>query len=394
MKNIVQDSEFLKNISPQNISRYLDSAGWNQEQTIADKASIWILRSSQDREDDCEILLPLRSSLQDYTIRLGEVFRTLSVVENRPAIDILNDINNFSADIIRIRVEYPDVTDNTISLSDGVRLFDSTKQLIYAISSSVIYPKPFFQGGRFKAVTDYMEKLRIGQTEPGSYIIKIISPISNQSSNNFEREVIITLFKALNKMNDFPENIEENQQLIEIVDSGISANFCQAILNMSNGVMIEGLQFNLSCSKFIGRPSSIPSEINIHSEIFPKLKKANEKLKSKRVIDYFKNRDRGQNTHSIPVLEKEDNTEVLPTTKIQGNVIRLEWGEEDRKGRVAITTSSIQNKEQEMIVELGRSNYIKAFEANLDQRQVVCTGHFFEEENQLIMRDVRRFSIV
>ncbi|NES67492.1 MAG: hypothetical protein F6K24_20750, partial [Okeania sp. SIO2D1] len=81
-----------------------------------------------------------------------------------------------------------------------------------------------------------MEKLRIGQTEPGSYIIKIISPVSDPLSDNFERQVIEKLFHALEITNNFPDNIEEEEKLVEIVDTGISSNFCDAIMKMSHGV--------------------------------------------------------------------------------------------------------------------------------------------------------------
>ncbi len=110
-----------------------------------------ILPSKQDNEDnDYEFLLPLQSSLQDYAIRISEVLHTLSIVENRPVIEIINEIKNIDADIIRIRVEYPDLTDNTIHLDDGIRLFDSTKQLMYSISSSVVNPRPFFKEAGLK----------------------------------------------------------------------------------------------------------------------------------------------------------------------------------------------------------------------------------------------------
>ncbi len=285
---IIRNSSFLKEINPKYVCSYLNLKGWNQERSIFDRASIWILPSKQDNEDNYyEILLPLQSSLQDYAIRISEVLHTLSIVENRSVIEIINEINNIDADIIKIRVEYPDITDNTIHLDDGIRLFDSTKQLMYSISSSVVNPKPFFSGGRFKKVTDYMKKLRIGQTEPGSYIIKIISPVSDPSSDNFERQVIKKLFHALEITNNFPENIEEGEQLVEIVDTGISSNFCDAIMKMSQGVSKEGIQFNLSCSKNTELPSNIRSEININVDALPRLKEAKEKLKSKRVVTYF-----------------------------------------------------------------------------------------------------------
>jgi len=392
-QEIIRNPNFIKDINPKYVSSYLNLKGWNQEKIIADRASIWILPSKQDNEDNYyEILLPLQSSIQDYAIRISEVLQTLSIVENRPVIEIINEINNIDADIIRIRVEYPDITDNTIHLDDGIRLFDSTKQLMYSISSSVVNPRPFFQGGRSKKVTDYMEKLRIGQTEPGSYIIKIISPVSDPLSDNFERQVIKKLFNALEITNNFPENIEEGEKLVEIVDTGISSNFCDAILKMSQGVSKEGIQFNLSRSKNTELPSNVSSEIKINVDALPRLKEAKEKLKSKGVVTYFHKRDKRRTKKSSPIFQEPSQTESL--YKVEGKVIKLEWGEEDKKGRVTIITSIQGNtQESEIVIELNRADYKKAFEANLNQSLIICTGNLIEEKNQLIIRDVRSFTI-
>ncbi len=237
-----------------------------------------------------------------------------------------------------------------------------------------------------------MEKLRIGQTEPGSYIIKIISPVSDNLSDNFERQVIKKLFHALEITNNFPENIEEEEKLVEIVDTGISSNFCDAIFKMSQGVSKEGIKFNLSRSNNTELPSNFRSEISIDVDALPKLKEAKEKLKSKKVVTYFQEREKGRKRKSSPLFQEPSQTESLD--RVEGKVIKLEWGEEDKKGRVTIITSIQPNTEEsEVVIELNRADYKKAFQANLDQTPIICTGNLLEDENQLVIRDVRAFVV-
>jgi hypothetical protein len=47
MKATIQDADTLKNISPQQVKAYLKAHGWQQQQKMADKASIWTLGNNQ-----------------------------------------------------------------------------------------------------------------------------------------------------------------------------------------------------------------------------------------------------------------------------------------------------------------------------------------------------------
>ncbi|MEM1171855.1 MAG: hypothetical protein AAGJ08_22930 [Cyanobacteria bacterium P01_H01_bin.35] len=124
----------------------------------------------------------------------------------------------------------------------------------------------------------------------------------------------------------------------------------------------------------------------------PKLKEAKKTLKSKRVVTYFQKRDKRRTKKSSPIFQEPSEIESLD--KVEGKVIKLEWGEEDKKGRVTIITSIQENtQESEIVIELNRADYVKAFEANLKQSLIICTGNLIEEKNQLIIRDVRTFAI-
>ncbi|NET46766.1 hypothetical protein [Okeania sp. SIO2B3] len=46
-----------------------------------------------------------------------------------------------------------------------------------------------------------------------------------------------------------------------------------------------------------------------------------------------------------------------------------------------------------IVIELNRADCKKAFEANLNQSLIICSGNLIEEKNQLIIRDVCSFTI-
>ncbi|MBW4506699.1 MAG: hypothetical protein KME64_09330 [Scytonematopsis contorta HA4267-MV1] len=85
MTAIFSDLEKFQNINPQQVEVYLIAQGWQQQQKIGDKASIWTL-------DDFEILLPLKPEIIDFKRRMLEVVETLALQEKRSQIEILGDL--------------------------------------------------------------------------------------------------------------------------------------------------------------------------------------------------------------------------------------------------------------------------------------------------------------
>ncbi len=54
--------------------------------------------------DDDEVLVPLRSDLRDYALRMGDLLRTLAKVEDRSQLSIVADLLVTGADVIRVAI--------------------------------------------------------------------------------------------------------------------------------------------------------------------------------------------------------------------------------------------------------------------------------------------------
>jgi hypothetical protein len=91
MRASVRESSALTALKPLEVASYLRVRGWRQEAEIGDKGSIWVLPASGDR-DEADITLPLRRDLGDFALRMGDVLRTLAVVEQRPETEVLHDL--------------------------------------------------------------------------------------------------------------------------------------------------------------------------------------------------------------------------------------------------------------------------------------------------------------
>jgi hypothetical protein len=89
MAQTILTPDILEGLQTDKISEYLQSNGWQIENRIGDKATVW-------ERGDYEVVLPLRKELRDYVARLLDLLETLQEVENRSKLDILSELINAS----------------------------------------------------------------------------------------------------------------------------------------------------------------------------------------------------------------------------------------------------------------------------------------------------------
>ena len=96
----LRESDSLTALKPLEVASYLRVRGWHQEADLNGKGSAWLLPAAEGREE-ADITLPLQSDLGDFTLRMGDVLRTLRQIEQRPEGEILRDLLTTNSDLIR-----------------------------------------------------------------------------------------------------------------------------------------------------------------------------------------------------------------------------------------------------------------------------------------------------
>jgi len=87
----IRDPEVLSNLQPLQITKYLQSQGWHQDEPRpGDKASFWWF--SNEDGDYFYIDVPLKTEYQDFPLRMSETLNTLEKVEKRSQLEILTDL--------------------------------------------------------------------------------------------------------------------------------------------------------------------------------------------------------------------------------------------------------------------------------------------------------------
>ena len=114
--------------------------------------------------------------LADYARRVMNILETLSKVEQRDDRAILRDLSLASFDLVRVLMP-EDSADGSVSVSSGVTAFQESQNLLLAAACSASRPQRVFRAGSHQEASEYMNSVRFGQTEMGSFVVTLLSPV-------------------------------------------------------------------------------------------------------------------------------------------------------------------------------------------------------------------------
>jgi hypothetical protein len=197
---------------------------------------------------DREVLLPMREDLADYAARMGDIVESLSEVEARDEISIYHDLVRSGFDVVRFRAPNADNA-GTIAMQSGVALYDHAWDVIAAAANAAEKPKRAYRGNNSVRAREYLDTLRLGQTEVGSYVLTVLSPVrpkletdqmhlfpvADESEEPFSRTVTRTLSRSLRAAKNAVEEAVATGKLEPFetaVDAGVSSNLCDAVARL------------------------------------------------------------------------------------------------------------------------------------------------------------------
>ena len=232
-----------ESVTPRGVHAYLAANGWKKLGPYhGNTGDVYCLH-----EDEREaVLVPASVKFADYVTRLMQLAETLGRVENRRQSTVLTDLS--LAEVDRIRVRLPKAhDDSSIPLSAGVGLLDESRKLLLAAACSASRPQRLFRAGRNQKAAAYIDHVRLGQTEPGSFVVNLLAPVTPSltkaesaqmpSLDPFERQVAHMLVSGLRAAREATELVNRGEDVgafEERVCKGVSANLCQATANLIN----------------------------------------------------------------------------------------------------------------------------------------------------------------
>jgi len=377
MKTTIRDRETLESLKPLEIVSYLRSTGWTARRVLPERYSEWTRRNG---DDDYQVVVPL-ARFDDFALRMGELLSTLEVAEARSQIQILTDLSFSNADIVRISSDVAETADGTIPIQDAVTLVQRARDAVLAAACSAIEPRAYFAPRKFDRALEYVRKVKMGQTERGSYTVTVVSKVSpvlqppelpaGDAEEPYERRVIKTFGTGLAKIRAAATQAAATGRLDafeEGIASGISANLCNALVGMiEDREFVRGLDFGFSWSRT--RPlvqEAIPQHVFISPDSFPVIEEAGRRLRE---------------------ISPQEEFELV------GIVVKLDRGIEERVGRVTVL-GFIEDRPHNIRLELSGDDYSTAVTAHDERKLIQARGDLFKEGRSYVLKDPRGIRII
>ncbi len=352
MKATLNDWEALSAISTASVHAYLKSQKWMRFKDFGDRGVVYELN------DKFEVFAPGSHQLADYAEAVSQVISVLAEAEERDELAVYRDLAAADRDLIRFRAPDAD-EDGSIDLDTGVDLVQQCRDALLAAACSASAPKRFYRSGSNAKATEYLKSVRLGQTEHGSFIVTMLSPVPpyleqigqqylspDFVEEPFGRQVTRTLSDATKAVKAAIAEVSRGGNIEAFersVSSGVSANLCAAIAKfVSDG---KGLDFSISWART--RPTA---EVRARTE--------------------FVQSDAAILKEAAKVLRER---EPRQNERIFGFVTRLAREPDAKEGRVSIS-AFIDGKPAAVSVVLDQSLYSVALSAHKEGAEFVLEG--------------------
>lgn len=341
----------LLEIDVKSYSQFLKNNGWKIDSTVNECVNVF----HNENFSDTEIILPLYKNVKGYNDIILNTFSKISSIYSSNYEKTLNAITNTPEDLIKIRIIHKDVKYGSIQLENGIKLIQGAKSLLESTALSTKQKRKLFIGKIPEDINQYVNHLRLGQTEIGSYIINIYSEIRPSSENDlfetstsFDRKVSLQTITAIQKIQEITKDYKKNGNINIFEDSvkdGISANLCKSIIELSGDSKDQNIQLQVGINNNI-KVSDSSYNVYISSA-------------------------------SIPIIEKGYNflidRDFITDIEVVGFVFKLSREEDEEAGVINLATT-INEKTRKVKVYLSETQYEIAINAHRDQKSVIIRG--------------------
>lgn len=379
MKGAIRDKDALRALRPLDAVSYLRAFGWRESGSAPDpeRVSTWVARDQHNEEFEASV--PLDQEFRDYAQRMADLLQVIEAFERRSQFEIFRDIMQSSADVIRIRLVDPELSDGSVPLDEGAEFFHRARDLMLSAACAAVRPKSYYPSRKPDQALDYLRKVRLGQTEQGSFVMTIISRVAPslaapedglfETEDPFERKVTQRLASSLSAVKTAVREAATRatfEGFARVVSHGVSANLCDALVGMAQDV--EGdrnLEFNFtwSANRPLHAMPHVDSRVVLTSDAFPVIKQA---------AKYFKE------------TSPQEDFELL------GPVVKLEQSSPDEPGKVTIA-GFVDGTPKKIAFTLPPQEYATAVEAHRDGQLVSCRGLLTREGKLYKLDDVLDF---
>lgn len=255
MKARILDPVALSAITPAALRGYATFEGWRHVEAHGPNGEVYI--KSSERSGEVEVVLPVKPKLGDYPTVVAQVISIFARESGLDELAVFRDLTHADRDVIRVRSPEAD-DDGSIAIEPGVELVSHARDVLASAACSAREARPYYHVGKIQQVSDYLRRVRLGQTEVGSFVVTLLAPVSPTIVNHaqpslwpdmgeepFDRQVTRTLATGLRATADALAALNRGGDIKAFesrISQGVSANLCDslaAIAEQAGGVELS-----------------------------------------------------------------------------------------------------------------------------------------------------------
>lgn len=351
MKIQIRDVQALRTITPAALAAYVRGEGWERLEPYGQHADVYA------HSDRPELIIPRTQAVADYASVVAELIAILAETTERDALTLYRDLLGADRDVVRVRAG-SNADDGSVSLAAGVGLVESARDMLLAAACAATNPQPLYRAGANKEANEYLQQVRLGQTEHGSFVVRLLAPVPPQlqpsldpawlsfDDEPYERKVTRRLIEALEACREATEQATTGTGMAAFeraVRVGVSANLCEAVARLAD--YADGLEIGVTWART--RPGA---------ETYRRVRfSSSEAAILKEAARNFRD------------------TLSRPDVELFGTVSQLKREQDEIEGLVTLK-ALVDGRIQSVKATLDQANYIRAVRAHGRQLPVLVRG--------------------
>jgi hypothetical protein len=353
MKAQILDAEALRAVTPAALGAFARSEGWVRTDVYGGHADVYTASGRT------EIIIPRTDQLGDYASVVSRLLAEFASATDRDELATYRDLIGADRDVIRVRAIGAE-DDGSVQIDAGVEIVVQARDMLLAAACAAKSPQPFYRAGSNKEAIDYMRRVKLGQTEHGSFIVTLLAPVpplleptqlaldqkwARIDDEPMDRMVTRRLVSALKASQSAAERVLSGEPAAfeNAISSGVSANLCEAVASLID--QSQGLEISVTWAKTRPTPEA-------HHKI----------TFSKSNSEVFR-----EVARTFRLRQPKENAVLFAT------VHKLKRGHKEAEGEITLK-AMVDDKPQSVSVRLDPNAYSRAIQAHEAKRPVIMTG--------------------
>ncbi len=288
MINLVAEDSSLQGITINDISNYLQRAGWKLRADHPNNRFLLFDGPKDDGGRPIVLTLPASKSFFDSSELLSQAINLLATIERASPQNIIQKMRSPNRDTLYIRV---------LQLKESIPSLDATSHIIHGLRNLVAYSacmerevRRYFERP-FREGKQQAQHFLFGPTFYGSFGFTIESPIEHFQTqlpatdenidSPLERKVIERIARGFLTVQDALK-----ASSVEIIsknyETGLNANMCSALADILKGNLDTEIEFSVAWSLWLKPSQDVAAvgPIRLQGNVYPYLEEAAQSLEA------------------------------------------------------------------------------------------------------------------